>query len=124
MAYCIFVKSPRILETFRKNRHIKILPKSPCANFQSLDKISKILFYSERFSSWPFNPVGPAGPGRCPFFLAEPGRAPLPPQAHLHATPAHHPPPLHGEPTNGRPTSMPLLKSDAPPPPRLVLAGF
>jgi hypothetical protein len=36
MAYYIFLKSLRSLEEFRKNPHIKIPPKSPCTNIQSL----------------------------------------------------------------------------------------
>jgi hypothetical protein len=36
MTYFIFLKSLRSLEEFRKNPHVKIPPKSPCANFQSL----------------------------------------------------------------------------------------
>jgi hypothetical protein len=35
MAYFIFLKYLRRLEEFRKNPHVKIPPKSPCANFQS-----------------------------------------------------------------------------------------
>jgi hypothetical protein len=31
-----FLKSLRSLEEFRKNPHVEIPPKSPCANFQSL----------------------------------------------------------------------------------------
>jgi hypothetical protein len=51
MAYYIFLKSLRSLEEFRKNPHVKIPPKSPCANFQILGKfqnpisISKIFFF-------------------------------------------------------------------------------
>jgi hypothetical protein len=50
MAYYIFLKSLRSLEEFRKNPHVKILPKSPSTNFQSLGKfknpilIQKFLF--------------------------------------------------------------------------------
>jgi hypothetical protein len=42
MTYYIFLKSLRSLEEFRKNPHVKIPPKSPCANFQSLGKFKKI----------------------------------------------------------------------------------
>jgi hypothetical protein len=34
-----FLKSLKSLEEFRKNPHVKIPPKSPCANFQSLRKL-------------------------------------------------------------------------------------
>jgi hypothetical protein len=47
MACYIFLKSLRILEEFRKNPHVKIHPKSPCANFQSLDKFKNPIFNSE-----------------------------------------------------------------------------
>jgi hypothetical protein len=52
MAYYIFLKSLRSLEEFRKNPHVKIPPKSPCPNFQSLGKfknpilIQKFLFFA------------------------------------------------------------------------------
>jgi hypothetical protein len=35
MAYFIFLKYLDSLEEFKKNPHVKIPPKSPCANFQS-----------------------------------------------------------------------------------------
>jgi hypothetical protein len=41
MAYSIFLKYLRSLEEFRKNPHVKIPPKFPCANFQSLDIFKK-----------------------------------------------------------------------------------
>jgi hypothetical protein len=63
MAYYIFLKSLRSLEEFRKNPHVKIPPKSPCANFQSLDKFKNPIFNSEilflRFR--PGRPCGPLG---------------------------------------------------------------
>jgi hypothetical protein len=34
----------RSLEEFRKNPHVKIPPKFPCANFQSLGKFKKSKF--------------------------------------------------------------------------------
>jgi hypothetical protein len=63
MAYFIFLKYLRSLEEFRTNPHVKIPPKSPCANFQSLGKFknpifnSKILFLRFR----PGQPYGPLG---------------------------------------------------------------
>jgi hypothetical protein len=48
MAYYTFLKSLRSLEEFRKNPHVKIPPKSPCANFQSLVN-SKIQFLIRKF---------------------------------------------------------------------------
>jgi hypothetical protein len=45
MACFIFLKYLRSLEEFRKNPYVKIPPKSPCANFQSLCILkNKILF--------------------------------------------------------------------------------
>jgi hypothetical protein len=63
MAYYIFLKSLRSLEEFRKNPHVKILPKSPCANFQSLDKF-KIQFLIQKsffFTLGPATLTGPLG---------------------------------------------------------------
>jgi hypothetical protein len=48
MAYYIFLKSLRCLEEFRKNPHVKIPPKFPSTNFQSLDKL-KIQFLIQKF---------------------------------------------------------------------------
>jgi hypothetical protein len=54
MACYIFLKSLRGLEEFRKNPHVKIPPKSPSTNFQSLGKfknsilIRKFLFFLMR----------------------------------------------------------------------------
>jgi hypothetical protein len=42
-----FLKSLRSLEEFRKNPHVKIPPKSPCANFQSHGKFKNLIFNSE-----------------------------------------------------------------------------
>jgi hypothetical protein len=58
MAYYIFLKSLRSPEEFTKNPHIKIPPKSPPTNFQSLCIFKKSKIYSEiillRF--WPIRP--------------------------------------------------------------------
>jgi hypothetical protein len=59
MAYCIFLKSLRILEEFRKNPCVKIPPKSPCANFQSLGKFKNLIFILKAFFS-AFGPTSPA----------------------------------------------------------------
>jgi hypothetical protein len=61
MAYYIFPKSLRSLEEFRKNLHIKIPPKSPCANFQSLGKFKNPIFNS-KISFLRFRPGRPCGP--------------------------------------------------------------
>jgi hypothetical protein len=47
MAYCIFLKSLRSLEEFRKNPCVQIPPKSPCANFQCLGKFKNPIFNSK-----------------------------------------------------------------------------
>jgi hypothetical protein len=47
MAYYIFLKSLRSLDEFRKNAHVKIPPKSPSINFQSLGKFKNPNFNSE-----------------------------------------------------------------------------
>jgi hypothetical protein len=69
MAYYIFLKSLRSLEEFRKNPHVKIPPKSPCANFQSVCKFknqifnSEILFFAFGLADLAaHSAVGPAGP--------------------------------------------------------------
>jgi hypothetical protein len=78
MAYYIFLKSLRSLEEFRKNPHVKIPPKSPCTNFQSLGKFKNPIFNSEilfpcfrpgqpcsplgRWPSWPRWPLSSRGP--------------------------------------------------------------
>jgi hypothetical protein len=77
MAYYIFLKSLRSLEEFRKNPHVKIPPKSPSTNFQSLSKFKNPIFNSEiifpcfrpgqpcgPFGLWPSQPTGRAIPHR------------------------------------------------------------
>jgi hypothetical protein len=75
MAYYIFLKSLRRLEEFRKNPHIKIPPKSPSTNFQSLDEFKNPIFIQKDFflriqptrPSWPTHSPGlelPVGPSR------------------------------------------------------------
>jgi hypothetical protein len=48
MEYSIFLKYLRGLEEFRKNPHIKIPPKSSCANLQNLGIFKNLIFYSKR----------------------------------------------------------------------------
>jgi hypothetical protein len=50
MAYYIFLKSLTSLEEFRKNPHVKIPPKSPCANFQSLGIFKNQILFRKKFS--------------------------------------------------------------------------
>jgi hypothetical protein len=49
MAYFIFLKYLRSLEEFRKNPHVKIPPKSPCANFQTLGKFKNPILIQKSF---------------------------------------------------------------------------
>jgi hypothetical protein len=50
MAYFIFLKSLKSLEEFRKNPHIKIPPKSPYANLQSLGIFKNQILFGKEFS--------------------------------------------------------------------------
>jgi hypothetical protein len=66
MAYYIFLKSLRSLEEFRKNPHVKIPPKSPSTNFQSLAIIKNQFFIRKRIflhfrPRTAQRPVGPSG---------------------------------------------------------------
>jgi hypothetical protein len=63
MAYYIFLKSLRNLEEFRKNPHVKIPPKSPSTNFQSLAQSKNPIFNSEILFPYirPGRPCGPLG---------------------------------------------------------------
>jgi hypothetical protein len=66
MAYYIFLKSLRRLKEFRKNPHVKVPPKCPCANFQRLGKFRNPIFNSEILFPC-FRPGRPCGPlGRWP----------------------------------------------------------
>jgi hypothetical protein len=71
-----FLKSLRSLEEFRKNPHVKIPPKSPSTNFQSLGKFKNPIFNSEIL----FLDFGPADPAAHP--------ASQPSQPTGHAAPA------------------------------------
>jgi hypothetical protein len=75
MAYYIFLKSLRSLEEFRKNPHVKIPPKSPSTNFQSLGKFKNPIFNSEII----FLAFGPANHAdRSASSLASPPATPFP----------------------------------------------
>jgi hypothetical protein len=76
MTYFIFLKSLRILEEFRKNPHVKIPPKSPCANFQRIGIFKNQFLFGKEFS--PSLPAHPAfRPSHDPFSFFCSGRAPL-----------------------------------------------
>jgi hypothetical protein len=59
MTYFIFLKSLRSLEEFRKNTHVKIPPKSPCANFQGLCIFKNSNFIQKSFFLQ-FRPIRPS----------------------------------------------------------------
>jgi hypothetical protein len=82
MGYYIFLKSLRSLEEFRKNPHVKIPPKSPSTNFQSLIKFKNPIFNSEII----FLTFGPADLAAHSAFGPASSLASLPPQAEI--TPA------------------------------------
>jgi hypothetical protein len=129
ISYCIFLKSLRILEEFRKNSHIKISPKSPYANFQSPAQFLKILFKFERILHWLLaqsacaahaaQPAhsGGGGCGRPSFSPSRPSAV-----AFSHTPPRRTEPPPTSAPwrieQRSTPPSMPLLNSATPPPPR------
>jgi hypothetical protein len=63
MAYFIFLKYLRSLEDFKKNPHVKIPPKSPPTNFQSLAIFKNQILFGKEFSSLSAQPAQqPAGP--------------------------------------------------------------
>jgi hypothetical protein len=70
MAHYIFLKSLRSLEEFRKNPHVKIPPKSPSINFQSLAKFKNPSSSLSARLPFPahstFGPAGLAGPSPLP----------------------------------------------------------
>jgi hypothetical protein len=111
MAYFIFLKSLTSLGEFRKNPHVKIPPKFPCANFQSIGIFKNSIFITKEIlfdfrpewpgrPSQPTRPFGPSGQaGRAsPPGPKRPGRPKQPtrPRAARKAEPAHQaksPPP-------------------------------
>jgi hypothetical protein len=89
MAYFIFLKSLRSLEEFRKNPHVKIPSKSPCANFQSHGIFkNQILFGKEFFASLLAHPA--IWPSRGPFLFSsfQPAAPPLPTGPWPHGRPS------------------------------------
>jgi hypothetical protein len=86
MAYFIFLKYLRRIEEFRKNPHVKIPPKSPCENFQSLGIFKNQILFGKEF-----------------FRRFRPSRGP---SSFLFHWPS--PPPL---PTRPRPLGWPILPS-------------
>jgi hypothetical protein len=73
-----FLKSLRSLGEFRKNTHVKIPPKSPCANFQSLGTFKNLIFI-QKVIFFGFRPIRPSPAPRWP---TPPRRPPMPCSAH------------------------------------------
>jgi hypothetical protein len=142
MAYYISLKSLRSLEEFRRNPHVKIPPKSPSTNFQSLGKFKNLIFIRKEFflsirpnrpSGQPAHPASqPSQPRRAHARSAHPGLRGIGVFAknrfffefvqpdddafslcHHHAGPACR---LHRLPRTGRPLSE-FLRAAAPPVP-------
>jgi hypothetical protein len=97
MAYFIFLKYLRSLEGFRKNPHVKIPPKSPPTNFQSLGIFkNQILFRKEFFRH--FGPSFSFRPSRGPPPFSFPNSAARSAQlATRRWRPARLPPPSRGD---------------------------
>jgi hypothetical protein len=119
MAYCIFLKSLRILEEFRKNPHIKITPKSLRANFQSLGKFYKSYLNLKEFffGFWPSRPSRPMQPN-----WPTRGGGGYPSSSLSYPSTAASGPWRTDQ--RSTPPSMPLLNSATPPPPHLVMTSF
>jgi hypothetical protein len=98
MAYFIFLKYLRNLEEFRKNPEVKIPPKSPYANLQSLGEFKNQILIQKNLSSAlsarlpllahsAFGPAGPVGPspptGQSPAHLASQPLGPRVPLAYF-----------------------------------------
>jgi hypothetical protein len=94
MAYYIFSKILGGLEEFRKNPHIKIPPKSPTTNFQSLGIFKNPIFIRKRIflQLSAQSAQRPAGPSGLSTHLAKPAIFFLLP----HQNRAHKPPPPAG----------------------------
>jgi hypothetical protein len=60
-----------------KNPHVKIPPKSPCANFQSLGIFKNQILFGKEFSRH-FRPIRPFGPAAAHFFSFQPPVSPPP----------------------------------------------
>jgi hypothetical protein len=74
-----FLKSLSSLEEFRNNPHVKIPPKSPCANFQSLGIFKNKILFGKEFSP-SLSAHSAFRPSRGPFsFFFQPTNFPSPP---------------------------------------------
>jgi hypothetical protein len=120
MAYFIFLKSLRSLEELMKNPHVKIPPKSPCANFQRLGIFKNQILFPKEFSRH-FRPIRPFGS----FFFFSTGRFLHPPPHWVSASrPAQ--PTLTAQPATffflpHQSQARTALPAGLAPPPRLTL---
>jgi hypothetical protein len=114
MAYYIFLKSLSSLEEFRKSAHIKIPPKSPCTNFQSLDIFKNPFLFQKEFSFkiWHSRPSHPLA---CSAF--RPTRSPPP------LVPWMPPPPSPISWSPQRPPPSSIAHSYPPPRPSFTLGN-
>jgi hypothetical protein len=104
MANFIFLKYLDGLEDFRKNPHVKIPPKSPRANLQSLGIFKNSIFIQKRFFPSTFGPIGPAASRPIwPFRPHGPANHLLPPPALEQSVQAA---------TIGRPRAAPMVGPD------------
>jgi hypothetical protein len=135
MAYFIFLKYLDSLEDVRKNPHVKFLPKSTCAIFQTSTKFLKSIEIRKEFlfDLWPISsfwpscnppPLSPALAHRpaSPVAFGHPTRPfPLLPRWRVvpgHASSGRHPSPVPWrEADPPRPLPLPLLYWPPPPPP-------
>jgi hypothetical protein len=109
MAYYIFQKSLRSLQEFRKNPHVKIPPKSPSTNFQSLGKFKNPIFIRKRI----FLHFRPIRPSSQPAYSAS--RSTPPPGLHF-PRPAYRPTPPSSA-LSRRRVKPPWLQQTPPRPP-------
>jgi hypothetical protein len=123
-----FLKSLRSLEEFRKNPHLKISPKCPCTNFQSLGEFKNSIFILKWFplQIWPSRPSHPLAyssfrPG-WPYRpnSAQPLARPLSPAETSAATV----PVLRRRTSTARAAMAALPPGASPPPPPLLLGHY
>jgi hypothetical protein len=116
MAYYNFLKSLRSLEEFRKNPHIKIPPKSPPTNFQSLVIFKNPIFiltqiflqHSAQSAQQPADLLSLLVHSAQPAFFLLPQRSKEPPPPPFSATPSFTP---HPTPVTPPPLFIPWSKT-------------
>jgi hypothetical protein len=125
MAYFIFLKYLRSLQEFKKNPHVKIPPKSRCANFQNLAIFKNLIFIQKGilFRFWPIRPspthpsrVGVFAEWRILFDFVHSSRDTFSLSSHYHVGPTCQ---IHPLPQAGRPLPLLLVASGHRAPPGL-----